>query len=114
MGGSGSGRWGGRHRCENHDTINVRDWQRRKLFDDVGGGLMLEWSRGLSRLWVNVCADYVMLSHTAASGERHTEAVQLTRTPCHYGGARVWFLCPNCSRRSAKLYLRRERFLCRQ
>lgn len=28
-----------------------------------------------------------------------------TTTPCHYGGARVWFECPQCSRRCAKLYI---------
>lgn len=113
MGGINSGRWGGRQRCENCLAIDVRDWQRRRLLDNVGGGFMLEWSRGLSSLWVNVRADDVMLSYTAASGERHTESVELTRTRCHYGGARVWFRCPSCNRLAAKLYLRRDRFLCR-
>lgn len=114
MGGPNSGRWGGRPRCESHDAIDVRDWQRRKLLDNVGGGFMwLRWGHDEECLWVNVRADDVMLSYTAASGERQTESVELTRTPCHYGGARVWFRCPNCNRRTAKLYLRREQFLCR-
>ncbi|QYK40239.1 MAG: hypothetical protein KF887_12425 [Paracoccaceae bacterium] len=30
--------------------------------------------------------------------------VRLTRTPCHLGGQRLWFLCPNCGRRCAILY----------
>lgn len=32
--------------------------------------------------------------------------VQIERTPCHFGGARVWFRCPaqGCGRRVAKLY----------
>jgi hypothetical protein len=54
-----------------------------------------------------------MLSYTPSSGERHFEVVELERTLCHYGGTRTWFLCPSCNRRTAKLYLRRERFLCR-
>lgn len=112
MGGSNSGRWGGRLRCESCLAIDVRAWQRQKLLDNVGGEFMSQWSRGLS-LWVNVRADDVLLSYTVASGEQRTESVQLTRTPCHYGGARVWFLCPSCYRLCAKLFLRRERFLCR-
>lgn len=94
-------------------AIDVRDWQRRRLLDNVGGGFMLEGSRGLSSIQVTVRAYDLMLSYTAASGEWHTESVELTRTPCHYGGARVWFRCPSCNRLAAKLYLRRDRFLCR-
>jgi hypothetical protein len=30
--------------------------------------------------------------------------VRITTTPCHYGGVRYWFLCPDCSRRCAILY----------
>lgn len=94
MGGSNSGRWGGRPRCESYSAIDVRDWQRRKQLDHAG--------------------DVLTLTYTVASGEQRTESVELTRTPCHYGGARVWFRCPSCKRRTAKLYYRRERFLCRQ
>lgn len=115
MGGSNSGRWGGRPRCESYSAIDVRDWQRQKLLDNVGGIFMLLWGgHGGFGIRVDVRADDVMLSYTAASGEQRTESVQLTRTPCHYGGARVWFRCPSCYRLCAKLYLRQERFLCRQ
>jgi len=30
--------------------------------------------------------------------------VTVTRTACHLGGARAWFVCPCCSRRCAILY----------
>lgn len=30
--------------------------------------------------------------------------VQITTTPCHFGGVRYWFLCPSCNRRCAILY----------
>jgi hypothetical protein len=48
--------------------------------------------------------------------------VELTRTPCAYGGGRYWFLCPltkdgvYCGNRVGKLYLpRRGRFFgCRE
>ncbi len=30
--------------------------------------------------------------------------VRITTTPCHFGGVRYWFICPNCDRRRAILY----------
>ncbi|WP_236658355.1 hypothetical protein [Pseudomonas knackmussii] len=30
--------------------------------------------------------------------------VRVTWTPCHLGGSRPWFLCPDCGRRVAKIY----------
>jgi hypothetical protein len=60
----------------------------------------------------------------ASDSEKWTafeQRVPLTRTTCHFGGARPWFLCPEeieggqfCGRRVAKLYLRGHEFACRQ
>ena len=46
---------------------------------------------------------------------KHDQVVQLTTTPCNYGGERYWFLCPLCYGRVGALYLRRGdvRFACR-
>jgi len=43
------------------------------------------------------------------------QTVNLEQTPAHFGGSRVWFLCPGCGRRSGRLYLppRAASFLCR-
>ena len=30
--------------------------------------------------------------------------MRLSRSSCHYGGERPWFLCPHCGRRVAILY----------
>lgn len=30
--------------------------------------------------------------------------VEITRTSCHLGGSRPWFICPTCGRRCAILY----------
>lgn len=30
--------------------------------------------------------------------------VSVTRTPCHFGGSRPWFSCPQCSKRTATLF----------
>lgn len=40
--------------------------------------------------------------------------VRLTRTECSYGGTRVWFACPYCSRRTAILYSSGKTWACRQ
>ncbi len=40
-------------------------------------------------------------------------AVNLSHTPCNYGGVRFWFLC-SCSKRCTKLYFKRGAYACRQ
>ncbi len=45
-------------------------------------------------------------------GESVACPVAVEWTPCHYGGARPWFVCPECGRRSGRLYAGR-RFACR-
>lgn len=34
--------------------------------------------------------------------------IQLAWTPCHFGGSRVWFVCPQCDRRVAVIYTIRD------
>ena len=38
------------------------------------------------------------------NGQDVEERVATDTTPCNYGGARVWFVCPYCRRRAALLY----------
>lgn len=42
--------------------------------------------------------------------------VPIQKTPCYFGGARYWFLCPNsaCGRRVGKLYLATGKLACRK
>lgn len=39
--------------------------------------------------------------------------VRVEWTPCHFGGERVWWLCPSCGRRCLKLYGWAGRHACR-
>ncbi len=41
------------------------------------------------------------------------QRVSLDWPPCHYGGRRPWFLCPQCCRRCAILYQSAGDFHCR-
>jgi len=40
-------------------------------------------------------------------------SIELTRTDCHFGGYRRWFVCPFCDCRRAILYLSTQGFICR-
>lgn len=37
-------------------------------------------------------------------GKDYRYKVAVTKTACHYGGYRYWWLCPNCSKRVGVLY----------
>jgi len=34
----------------------------------------------------------------------HNQSIKISRTSCNYGGERLWFICPNCTRKCALLY----------
>jgi hypothetical protein len=55
------------------------------------------------------------LTITWPNGGRLNLTLWTTTTRPFYGGARRWFVCPNCSGRCAKLYARHDRgaFACR-
>lgn len=80
-------------------------WRGRKLVGSIG---VFSLSRDL------VCLNY-------QSQYRGGEVIQqdynlaITWTPCHMGGERPWFSCPDCRRRAGNLYLlpATGRFTCR-
>lgn len=43
-----------------------------------------------------------------------TQHIEITKTPCNYGGFRKWFVCPNCHSRCAFLYNKHSFFCCRK
>ena len=51
--------------------------------------------------------------HAGEAWQPVRERVVLERTPCHYGGERVWFRCPGCGGRRAVLHSAGGRFRCR-
>jgi hypothetical protein len=58
-------------------------------------------------------AQSVTLSYTVGSEQRQP-TIELTTTSCTFGGSRLWFQCPNCHARCAKLFLRGGHFACRK
>lgn len=67
-------------------------------------------------LRLNSC-DCINMTYSvhSRSGERRTieENISVVWTPCHLGGKRSWWLCPNCGKRVAILYLRMNGYRCR-
>ena len=37
-------------------------------------------------------------------GKAYNYEIALSKTPCHYGGYRHWFICPHCGKRVGVLY----------
>jgi hypothetical protein len=101
-------------------ALDVRRLHRRGLLRPGRSGAV-QWSSGRGEptgsVVVRAGADRLTLSYrTRARGGPWQEVEQhvaLTSTPCHYGGRRVWFLCPRCGRRCAVLH-GGARFYCRR
>ena len=41
------------------------------------------------------------------------QVINFAKTACTFGGFRYWFLCPDCERRCATLYRKKNHFTCR-
>jgi hypothetical protein len=114
MGGIGSGSWhyGAMDATDDYLAVDVRRWQRDGLLTpDRAFGL--QWTcngETMASIHVVTEADRVILNyrHRSGGGEWKDERypVRLAWTPCHYGRARAWFVCPavGCGRRVAILY----------
>jgi hypothetical protein len=123
MGGRGSGRifrWDKKTSLEECRFIDVRDWKRRGLLAD-GSGFSWYWMRDGERvadIRVWIAGDRVRVSYryrrNGGEWRAIAENISLVTMPCHLGGERVFFLCPGCVRRAAKLYLDSPYFRCRR
>ena len=112
MGGYGSGR----RPTRNHGTVSdmrrldVRKMKREGCLEPGASGRWC-WSRE-GEVVASVCyhalPDALRLVYSVSEQGKGPESldyrVGLEWTPCYYGGARAWFLCPTCGRRVAILY----------
>jgi hypothetical protein len=79
--------------------------------------IFLSWSNG-SNIAIKPKTNSIELSYSISREDQKEEVnytVQLSWTPCYYGGKRPWFICPGrgCNKRTANLYLMGKYFLCR-
>ena len=120
MGGSGSTRW------RNHGTLPALDagpylavpfLRRLNLFNEIllPQSRRVKWSRSGYEIGSCVVAvtkerDAMTVTYSNRAGDYAPwvpvyHSVDLVRTPCWYGGSRLWFACPQCGRRCAVLAL---------
>ena len=111
MGGIGSGAVGHRPVAEKLKKIDVREMKRDGLFTSGDTGETITWSDGF-RVSIRAGAESFTLSFSGESGYV-TQEVKLTFMPLHFGGKRVFCLCPECSSQCAILYLCENRFYCK-
>lgn len=112
----GAGRPGYRLKDIYTRSIDVRRWQRDGLLS--GGYFGWQWTdsdTGEVRSNIGVYPKHqaVELSYTV-DGHSFRPLIQITTTPCAFGGSRVWFQCLRCHGRCAKLFLRGGHFRCRK
>lgn len=65
------------------------------------------WTNG-AKAALSTSPDAVTLAyryHFSEGWRDIQQEVQLTRSACHFGGSRAWFICPRCSRRTVMVYL---------
>lgn len=111
----GAGRPSYRLKAEQRLKVDIRNWRKLGYLID-GQSFAWQWSRGgevTGNIGVSVSSDSVRLGYTA-QGRDASQTIRTTTTPCRYGGAQTWFHCPCCSRRAMVLFMRAERFACRQ
>lgn len=130
MGGYGSSRWGWQQTRADTDGLlwlDVRTLARWGFFSVRPGQIAcgpVSWSRrGEITDWITVrydgndpdavSLDYSTRPWGELAWQSVHERIALTRTACHYGGSRPWFLCPGCGSRRAVLYSVGGTFRCR-
>lgn len=77
------------------------------MLNDLGKNLLVEDCRRINVSQLDLAS--------ALFVELGLQRIELTSTPCYFGGQRKWFLCPTCSRRVGTLYCKPllDEFLCR-
>jgi hypothetical protein len=112
-------RWNKKTTMEETKRIDIRYMKNRGLLKPFKTG-SLNWSVGgepSGDIRYTCHHDYLQLNYRyRENGEEWQpveEKVFFDRTPCNYGGERLWFLCPRCGRRVVVLSGYGARFLCR-
>jgi hypothetical protein len=98
--------------CDNTMQLRIKQVTDARL--DIGSGTLpiADIKPGLTfNAWVEGHGDYLIITVHAGWGNI-VQGAALTETPCHYGGTRKWFVCPDCRRRCGVLYIQ-QRIGCR-
>ncbi len=117
MGGYGSGRRSDRGTVDAAIRLNINRLVRdRLLVLDAHKSGILRWIRQSDGRELASCRFSfdtthelmtVKLHYTYNGSEEISPTIRLTTIPMHFGGRRLYFICPRCGRRTWYLYLRR-------
>jgi hypothetical protein len=123
LGGKGSGRWfypDAKMTTESLHRIEVGVLKRHGCFQPGSEGILYHFKSGSTRISVsfrsaeNKITLYCRFNHATGRQVIHQmTSIELDHQPCHFGGSRTWFLCPNCGRRTLALYSVAGLFHCR-
>jgi hypothetical protein len=125
MGGSGSGPYGdggkiAKSTVEKSLSLDANKL-KAELYDDNSFIWSWSWEVGVapwikkekSEVAIFIEKELMILSYSTCSN-KYLDPVGITWTKCNYGGKRPWFLCPGCTKRVGKLYLKNGIFRCRK
>jgi hypothetical protein len=108
----GAGRPPVRARLEDVPHIDIRRWRRLGVLEpDTEGHCYARVPAG-PPLSYDTTTEAVSIAVTVDGG-RLAQRLAITWTQCHFGGARPWFVCPECAGRTARLFVPCTRFICR-
>jgi hypothetical protein len=103
----GAGRPASHAKTSQYLRLDVRDLQRRRLLR-AGSSFGWTWKQDgecIGTIGIQVPDDSSIILTYRRNDEPRYEAIGLWRTTCNFGGTRPWFICPECKRRVAIVYL---------
>lgn len=118
------GRWGTKPIINNCLRLNMK--RLREIGTTTSNGWKsIAWGEGEDRAKINVFSratdeqpslqmSYKIRPRGETDWTDCDYTINLERTPCNFGGSRLWFRCPRCERRSAMLYSHGNKFICRR
>lgn len=113
MGGFGSGRHSDKQQVETCWRLDVAELRKPKrhplllLKEERFGGMVIY-------VWLKEGIAICRILPCAPECQDLYQVIALTRTLCHFGGHREWFLCPLCRARVKILHSKGGRFACRK
>lgn len=106
----GAGRPGWRRKCEQVLSLDIRRLSKRgHLQPGTYSSQSWSWNGApCGSISTAATSSALQLSYSRTRDEeeprRYCYDVPLERTRCHFGGSRLWFRCPWCTRRCAVIY----------
>ncbi|WP_155404629.1 HGGxSTG domain-containing protein [Enterobacter ludwigii] len=108
--------WLEKQRASNAGRKRTRAYTRDVT--GIGGATLAEISASATARVLSavsgIALHFTGESLTAALTDAHSVTVALTTTSPKYGGVRWWYVCPDCEKRKAALYVSGTALICRQ